>query len=217
MLRRIALPFLFSLTATHLANGADAAALWSTKVQPLFDVNCVKCHGPLDQKSGLELDTPQAALKGSEDGPVIVPGKPEESALWQNLAAKADPHMPPIVSVGALNPNLDTDALFSNAGTWVRTYTPGMAVMSTMPAYQGGGQPEFRREYLGRVRESLDPDDFRGGFGVWSGTSFAAPLLAGRLAADLCDRLPDASAPFDKDATVQQAWAVVEKRAGITP
>ena len=52
-----------SLAAAHFAYGTDAAALWSSKVQPLFDVNCVKCHGPLEQKSGLELDTPQAVLK----------------------------------------------------------------------------------------------------------------------------------------------------------
>ena len=36
------------------------------------------------------------------------------------------------------------------------------------------------------TRESIDPDDFSGGFGVWSGTSFAAPVLAGQLAAQLC-------------------------------
>jgi len=96
MLRRTTLSLLFTLSAAQFVHGRDnAATLWSTKVQPIFDVNCVKCHGPLDQKSGLELDTAQAALKGSEDGPVIVPGKPEESALWQNLEAKADPHMPP--------------------------------------------------------------------------------------------------------------------------
>ena len=95
MHRKAVLPLLISLAAAHLAHGTDAAALWSSKVQPLFDVNCVKCHGVLEQKSGLELDTPQMVLKGSEDGAVIVPGKPEESALYQNLAGKADPHMPP--------------------------------------------------------------------------------------------------------------------------
>ena len=89
------LTFLISLSAAHLAYGVDAAVLWSTKVQPLFDVHCVKCHGPIEQKAGLELDTPEAVLKGSEDGHVVTPGKPEDSLLYQNLAAKADPHMPP--------------------------------------------------------------------------------------------------------------------------
>ena len=95
MLRQTALTFLLSAGAIPFAPAADPAALWTAKVQPIFDVNCVKCHGPLEQKSGLELDTPQAVLKGSEDGAVVVPGNPEKSLLFQNLAAKADPHMPP--------------------------------------------------------------------------------------------------------------------------
>jgi len=44
---------------------ADAAALWTAKVQPLFDVQCVKCHGVLEQKSGLELDTLAAVMKAA--------------------------------------------------------------------------------------------------------------------------------------------------------
>lgn len=73
----------------------DPALLWSTKIQPLFDVQCTKCHGPLEQKGGLELDTPAAVLKGNDDGAVLVPGKPEESKIYLHLAADADPHMPP--------------------------------------------------------------------------------------------------------------------------
>ena len=92
MLRLVSLLTVLTLTA---ARGEDAAALWARKVQPLFDVQCVKCHGPIEQKSGLELDTPQAVLKGGESGAVVVPGKPDASALFINLAAGADPHMPP--------------------------------------------------------------------------------------------------------------------------
>ena len=34
----------------------------------------------------------------------------------------AGPRLPAVVSVGALNPNRATDALFSNVGPWVRAY-----------------------------------------------------------------------------------------------
>ena len=96
----------------------------------------------------------------------------------------ADPATVPIVAVGALNPN-GTDALFSNVGPWVRAWAYGASVMSTLPPFQGGLQPAARRELDHRVRESIDPDDYTGRFALWSGTSFAAPLFAGRLAAEL--------------------------------
>lgn len=83
---------LFSLAATC---AADVTTLWTSKVQPIFDIQCVKCHGPIEQKSGLELDTPEAILKGGDEGAVLIPGKPMESRLYTYLAAGADPHMPP--------------------------------------------------------------------------------------------------------------------------
>ena len=92
---KLVLTFMFALTAASLAYGADAATLWSSKVQPIFDTHCVKCHGLIERKSGLELDTPEAVLKGGDEGAVVVPGKPEKSRLYQYLAGDSDPHMPP--------------------------------------------------------------------------------------------------------------------------
>jgi subtilisin family serine protease len=100
--------------------------------------------------------------------------------------------------VGALNPNR-TDALFSNAGDWVTTYQPGAAVFSTMPPFQGGFEPVARTSYDDRVRESLDPDDFTGGFGIWSGTSFSAPIAAGLIARRLWGKV-DRSGKVDAPA-----------------
>ncbi|MBG6055848.1 hypothetical protein IWX81_002276 [Salinibacterium sp. CAN_S4] len=90
----------------------------------------------------------------------------------------------PLVSVGALNPN-GTTALFSNTGPWVRCYAPGASVVSTVPLIDGGAQPIARTAAAGRKRETVDPDDYSAGFAVWSGTSFAAPVIAGRIAAAL--------------------------------
>ena len=88
----------------------------------------------------------------------------------------------PLVSVGALNPN-GSKALFSNSGDWVSCYRPGANVVSTLPTtFDGSTQPDIVTPDGG---ESVDRDDFTGGFGVWSGTSFAAPVLAGELAAHL--------------------------------
>jgi subtilisin family serine protease len=111
-----------------------------------------------------------------------------------------------VTSVGALNPNLDSVALFSNTGDWVNCYAPGAAVLSTMPAFQGGLEPGARTEAYDWRREAIDPDNYGrrraaagapdddpdpvGGFALWSGTSFAAPVQAGRIAQALVGRLP---------------------------
>ena len=88
-------PWLAAAASVAGAGTESATALWTAKVQPLLDVNCVKCHGPLQQKGGLELDNLAMVLKGGDDGVVVKPGQPQESRLFKNLAADADPHMPP--------------------------------------------------------------------------------------------------------------------------
>jgi serine protease len=126
-----------------------------------------------------------------------------------------DPTIAPLVSVGALNPNR-TVALFSNAGPWVRTRVPGAAVVSTIPAFRGGYEPVARTTAFGRVRETIDPDDFTGGFAVWSGTSFSAPILAGDIAAQLLGSLEAAGTPVDAATAVDRAWDAVSLRTPLT-
>lgn len=125
------------------------------------------------------------------------------------------PDRVPLVSVGALNPDR-TVALFSNTGPWVRCYEPGAAVVSTMPALQGGLEPVARTWAYGLQRESIDPDDFTGGFALWSGTSFAAPLMAGKLAGAMLDTMPSAERTESKDAAVARVWQAVVAAAKIT-
>ncbi|MET0781871.1 MAG: S8/S53 family peptidase [Microbacterium sp.] len=94
------------------------------------------------------------------------------------------------VSVGALNPADHSVALFSNIGDWVDIFAPGVSIVSTVPIdFDGGIQAGTRDDKDGRRRETLDFDDFRGGFGVWSGTSFAAPVVAGRIASQISKQL----------------------------
>lgn len=94
----------------------------------------------------------------------------------------------PVVAVGASNPD-GSVALFSNDGPWVSAYRPGAAVVSTVPPYDGSRAPslETARGRDGLVRSTIDPDDFTSGFATWSGTSFAAPIMAGQIAQHLMD------------------------------
>jgi serine protease len=95
----------------------------------------------------------------------------------------------PVQSVGSLNPD-NSVALFSNSGDWVNVFDAGAAVVSTFPVtFDGGGSAtvETKDAVPGRERRTIDPDYFGGGFGIWSGTSFAAPILAGRLAQELLE------------------------------
>src|SRR5437899_3217250 len=64
-------------------------------VRPLFVQHCYACHGPDKQKGGLRLDRKADALKGGDDGPVIVRGKAAESPLVRLTAGlEADRVMP---------------------------------------------------------------------------------------------------------------------------
>jgi subtilisin family serine protease len=85
----------------------------------------------------------------------------------------------PVLSVGALNPN-GTKAFFSNQAPWVHAWATGAAVVSTFPTMRGSTGPANSIRELDR--ESLDPDDFSGGFAMWHGTSFAGPHAAAVLA-----------------------------------
>lgn len=57
--------------------------------------NCLACHNEEKKKGELVMVTREALLKGSENGPVVVPGKAGESLLSKVLLPEADPHMPP--------------------------------------------------------------------------------------------------------------------------
>ena len=112
-------------------------------------------------------------------------------------------------AVGALNPQRTSVALFSNIGDWVNLYAPGTSVLSVFPSFEGGLQAGSRNDRGQRRRQSLDPDDFdngdEGGFAVWSGTSFAAPYVAGTVAAKLAPQLMGAAVGGRRKHPVDEA------------
>jgi len=56
------------------------------EILPILKNNCLACHNQTKAKAGLVLETPQAILKGGDNGPAVVPKKPRESLLLKAAA-----------------------------------------------------------------------------------------------------------------------------------
>ena len=74
---------------------AQEAPSYARQVRPFFARYCVECHTPEDPDGGLSLDSFKGLMAGREHGPVIVPGKPDQSRLVHQIEGKAKPKMPP--------------------------------------------------------------------------------------------------------------------------
>jgi subtilisin family serine protease len=121
------------------------------------------------------------------------------------LARYAPANAAPLISVGALNPDTST-ALFSNEAPWVICYASGAAIASAYPRVRGSLLPGVA---IGR-RARVDQDNFCSGFALWSGTSFAAPAVAARIA----DYLYDDAGRFDSRA--DRGKRVAQARQALT-
>ncbi|MBI3408591.1 MAG: PSD1 domain-containing protein [Planctomycetes bacterium] len=77
----------------------EKALSFNRDIRPILSEHCFTCHGmdEKNRKAGLRLDERSAALRGGKsDGPAIVPGKPDQSALIQRITAHEDDGvMPP--------------------------------------------------------------------------------------------------------------------------
>jgi hypothetical protein len=90
--------FLVFLTSSFLCNAArgEDRIDFQKQIQPILQKNCASCHGAAKQKAGLRLESGAQVLKGSVDGPVVVPKKPNDSKLIHALRGTGDvEQMPP--------------------------------------------------------------------------------------------------------------------------
>ncbi len=90
MTRRPALAALLVLAAGPALAGENPDYL--NDVKPTLAARCYPCHGALQQKSGLRVDTVQSMVEAG----VVVPGKSGESPLVLHVTGAADhARMPP--------------------------------------------------------------------------------------------------------------------------
>jgi mono/diheme cytochrome c family protein len=75
------------------------------EVKPLLAAHCYACHGALQQKAGLRLDTVKALLAGSDRGVVAIPGRAADSRILGHVSASGGlGRMPPPGLGEALSP-----------------------------------------------------------------------------------------------------------------
>ena len=75
----------------------EEAILYTDLVQPILNTRCVSCHNTKKEKGELLLEEENGILKGGENGAIIEPNDPENSALYARLILPLDheDHMPP--------------------------------------------------------------------------------------------------------------------------
>ena len=122
------------------------------QIAPILVQNCLKCHNGKKARAGLNLSTREAALKGSDAGEVLVPGRPEESLL---IRRATDGSMPPETDGRRLT--ADEVVVLS---AWVKTgamWPEGRVLAASATIEEtyvpvGSNPPSGKRSLVARIR-----------------------------------------------------------------
>ena len=85
----------YSLAVETKPASPGAVEFFEKSIRPILAENCFSCHGAKKQQAGLRLDSAAGLAKGIDAGPVVVPGKPEQSKLIASVRRQGDNAMPP--------------------------------------------------------------------------------------------------------------------------
>lgn len=99
-----------------MVSSTARAVDYANEVKPLLAARCYACHGSLQQKGGLRLDTVSLLLKGGDSGPAIVSGKSGESILIDHITGKARRMPPPSDGAPLDRKEIDTIKAWIDAG-----------------------------------------------------------------------------------------------------
>lgn len=138
---------------------------FESRVRPVLVEKCFACHGPKKQRAGLRVDSREHLLRGSENGPVVVPGDADKSLLIRAVQHRGSPKMPP-------QDKLPDDAIAALT-QWVKMGLPWPA--STAANAVAGEQHDWKRHWAFQPVQRAEPprlDD------AWPLTAIDAFILA---------------------------------------
>lgn len=113
------------------ADQANPNSVYAKAINPIFDSNCVSCHGSAKVQGGLRLDSYDRLMRGGRDGAIVVAGNPERSILVQRITLPAsDKHFMPAEGKPPLKPQqiAAIEAWIRQGASPSATSIPGIAL-----------------------------------------------------------------------------------------
>jgi hypothetical protein len=143
---------------TREIDPAQAAKIsWSRDIQPLLQSKCSECHSSDERKDEFEITSVETLrTKGRKDGPGVLPGNPDESAIIQRIRGRTKPQMPkdrtPLSEdeLHLLRSWIAAGAKDDSGGAAAAAVS--VAAATTRPAYDQVSDP--------LAKEILDPEKF---------------------------------------------------------
>lgn len=93
------LPALLLTASVTIAAEPTSGPRFETHIQPILQAHCSRCHATKTRKADLDLTSREGVFKGSEHGPVVVPGKLKESRLYEMVHSGKMPRGGPNLGV----------------------------------------------------------------------------------------------------------------------
>ena len=197
---------LFPIAATLHAAGpsSDSAAVdFERDVYPVLQRVCFECHGAEKKKGGLRLDVREAALKGGENGAVIVKGRPGGSELMRRIELpRSDDEVMPSRGEPLAKAEIEKIRAWIEAGApWpdgvkvAKHWAYVMPVKAAMPETQGS-KPKIQNPVDAFILARLEREGLR------ASPDAESQVVARRLYLDLIGLPPT---PAEVDAFVKSA------------
>lgn len=173
--------------ATTPGNGGGPFA---RQIAPILAANCVRCHNPRDKarRKNFDLSTFAGLMKGGDDGPAIVPGKPDDSPLLLRVRGELEPKMPPGQT------NLGESAI-TRIEEWIKSgakLDEGLDPGTELTKYAPSATELRRMEMAKKAPGELDGQTRETGLSRWKKSTSEVPevvagsrfLLFGKLPSD---------------------------------